>query len=80
MRHLPRHKDNTERVHGAIFIKEEFFLNDGEKNEKMKQKIVPSGFRKVQWEIWAGKGPENILLQIELDFTVVEWPWVMGRV
>jgi hypothetical protein len=36
MRHLPTHKDNTERVHGAIFIEEEFFKNDGEKNEKMK--------------------------------------------
>jgi hypothetical protein len=35
--------------------------------------------RKVQWEIWAGKGPENTLLKIELDFTVMKWSWVMGR-
>jgi hypothetical protein len=34
MRHLPRHKDNTERVHRDIFIEEEFSKNDGEKTKR----------------------------------------------
>jgi hypothetical protein len=36
-------------VHGAILIEEEFFKNMG-KNEKMKSKTVPSGYRMAQWQ------------------------------
>jgi len=32
---------------------------------------VPSEIQKVQWEIRAGKGPENTLQKIELDFMCI---------
>ncbi len=47
------------------------------KNKEMKLKTVagctvPSKIWKLQCKIWAGKGPDNTLSKIELDFTGLE--------
>jgi hypothetical protein len=45
---FPRHMDDTDRLHGAIFIEEEYRKDDGKQIQKMKSKTIPSRFRKDQ--------------------------------